>query len=254
MSKRPWMPLYIADYLADTMHLTAAQSGAYLHLIMHYWQHEKLPTTDEKLARIARMRIEDWNRHRGTIKAFFHGRWRHARIDGELHRSAEISNKRKAAAKQKHSNSCANAPANAEQMHTQSQSQSHTQKKKERKNERKNDSGSLRSPSFDLFWNAYPHKVGKQAAIKAFEKALKRGITLERMLPAIERYKATKPVDRNYCNPATWLNEGRWDDEPALETLNGGTNGHGHRTAHPATHGIRGREVDFVAGMASVAH
>lgn len=123
MSNRPWMPLYVADYLADTMHLNAAQSGAYLHLIMHYWQHGELPDDDYKLSRIARMRIEDWRRNRPTVESFFQAGWRHARIDSEINRSAEISNKRKAAAKQKHSNSKANAPANAEQLHTQSQSQ-----------------------------------------------------------------------------------------------------------------------------------
>ena len=121
---RAWMPLYVADYLADTMHLNASQSGAYLHLIMHYWQHGSLPDDDEKLSRIARMRIEDWRRHRGTVEAFFQPGWRHARIDSELSRSAEISNKRKAAAKQKHSNSSANAPANAEQMHTHTRASS----------------------------------------------------------------------------------------------------------------------------------
>jgi uncharacterized protein YdaU (DUF1376 family) len=127
MTRRPWMPLYIADYLADTMHLTAAQSGAYLHLIMHYWQHGGLPDDDAKLALIARMRIEDWRRHRGTVGAFFQGRWRHARIDRELARSAEISNKRKGAALQMHAKKDANAHANAEQMHTQS----HSQRKKD---------------------------------------------------------------------------------------------------------------------------
>jgi len=123
MSNRPWMPLYVADYLADTMHLNAAQSGAYLHLIMHYWQHGQLPDDDHKLSRIARMRIEDWRRNRPTVEAFFQPGWRHARIDSEISRSKEISNKRKAAAKQKRSNSSANAPTIAEQLHTQSQSQ-----------------------------------------------------------------------------------------------------------------------------------
>ena len=52
---RPWMPLYIADYLADTAHLRAPESGAYLHLIMHYWRRGSLPDNDRQLATIAKM-------------------------------------------------------------------------------------------------------------------------------------------------------------------------------------------------------
>lgn len=38
--KRPWMPLYIGDFIADTAHLSAEETGAYILLIMHYWVHE----------------------------------------------------------------------------------------------------------------------------------------------------------------------------------------------------------------------
>jgi uncharacterized protein YdaU (DUF1376 family) len=88
------MPLYIADYLADTTHLGALQSGAYLHLIMHYWQHKKLPIDDASLGRIARLTPAEWKRERATLAAFFTDGWRHKRIDGELaHADAKIGAK-----------------------------------------------------------------------------------------------------------------------------------------------------------------
>lgn len=83
------MPLYVADYLADTMHLSTAQHGAYLLLIMHYWRAGGLPQDDETLARICRMHPSEWAASRATITAFFDAEWRHARIDAEIARSTE---------------------------------------------------------------------------------------------------------------------------------------------------------------------
>jgi len=114
----PWMPLDVPDYLADTAHLNAAQSGAYLHLIMHYWLSGGLPDDDAALARIGRMTSAEWRRAKPTIQGFFHDGWKHKRVDKELAKAADISSKRRASAQQKHSKSYANAPANAEQMHT----------------------------------------------------------------------------------------------------------------------------------------
>lgn len=69
--------------------------------------------------------------------------------------------------------------------------------------------------AFDLFWKAYPHKIGKAAAVKAFAAARRTGVTWAALILAVDRYINDKPPDRAWCNPATWLNGGRWDDQPA---------------------------------------
>lgn len=69
---------------------------------------------------------------------------------------------------------------------------------------------------FDEFWDAYPRKVGKKDAYKAFCKAIK-AIGVDAMIEAIDRQKRseqwTKEGGRYIPNPATWLNQGRWEDE-----------------------------------------
>ena len=71
-----------------------------------------------------------------------------------------------------------------------------------------------KSSDFDLFWQAYPKKVGKEAARKAFKQVK---TPLESLLTAIERQKCgnqwTTENGRFIPNPATWLNQGRWQDE-----------------------------------------
>ena len=129
MTQRPWMPLYVADYLADTGHLTGAEHGAYLLLIMHYWANHGLPTDDKRLASIARMSHRQWTKSREIIRTFFGEGWSHKRIDEELARVAEISNKRKDAALERHSKktSKSNANADANAVQKQTHSHSHTQ-------------------------------------------------------------------------------------------------------------------------------
>ena len=75
------------------------------------------------------------------------------------------------------------------------------------------------SKEFDLFWIQYPRKVGKEAARKAFAKAMKK-TTADKVLSAVEdlRIRVAGKDQQFTPHPATWLNEGRWDDEttPAL--------------------------------------
>jgi uncharacterized protein YdaU (DUF1376 family) len=102
MAALPYMPLFVADYLADTQHLTPAQHGAYLLLIMNYWQRgEPLPNDDARLAKIARMSKRDWAHNREVILEFFTVQENllvHHRIAHELSRVVDKSLKSKRAA------------------------------------------------------------------------------------------------------------------------------------------------------------
>jgi hypothetical protein len=69
---------------------------------------------------------------------------------------------------------------------------------------------------FDLFWQAYPLRVGKKDAKRAWDKA-KDKPPLEAILEAIRRAQRSKRWGEGYVpNPSTWLNQGRWDDELPL--------------------------------------
>ena len=78
------MPLYVGDYLRDTRDLNTLQHGAYLLLIMHYWQHDALPTDDARLAAITGLSVAQWRRIREPVQAKFADGWRHKRIEAEL--------------------------------------------------------------------------------------------------------------------------------------------------------------------------
>ena len=92
--KRPWMPLYVGDYLGDTGHLTTAQHGAYLLLMMHYWRKGELPDDDRQLSKITKMPLKAWCDTRPILQDFFHSGWKHKRIDAELDRMVRVSEKR----------------------------------------------------------------------------------------------------------------------------------------------------------------
>lgn len=67
---------------------------------------------------------------------------------------------------------------------------------------------------FARFWDAYPKKVGKGAAEKSFAKFKPDDSLTDTMIQAIEAQKRTRQWKEGYIpNPATWLNQRRWEDE-----------------------------------------
>lgn len=110
--------------------------------------------------------------------------------------------------------------------------------------------GSKNTPSpdgeaaFDRFYAAYPRKVGRKDAERAFQRAA-RDVDPERLVDAAERYAAdpNQPTDRSKIpHPATWLNQGRWDDEPLPARLDG------PRTPPPVGEHLPGSVVEDLIG------
>ena len=79
---------------------------------------------------------------------------------------------------------------------------------------------------FELFWQEYPKKQGKYAALQAWEKMDKKfGISngnFDEVLTALKAQKEAKMFSDNpqYIPlPVTWINQARWDDE--VKPVNG---------------------------------
>jgi hypothetical protein len=83
--------------------------------------------------------------------------------------------------------------------------------------------------TFAEFWAAYPKKVGKDAALRAWRKAIKRAdpdkiISVVRVYP----FRTDEPKYNPY--PASWLNGGHWEDDlDAVAAAAPGPVSNGHR-------------------------
>lgn len=82
--------------------------------------------------------------------------------------------------------------------------------------------GSSSRGDFEIFWLHSPRKVGKGSARKAYRKALTK-TSPEILLAGITAHAvAMSGKDETYIPyPATWLNQERWNDQPASTNGNG---------------------------------
>jgi len=101
MSERPFMQLYVSDFVGDTLHLSAEQVGAYMLLLMAMWNADGvLPDDDSKLARVARMSLKKWRALKPELMEFFtvsEGHITHGRLARELQKSERQTQSRAAA-------------------------------------------------------------------------------------------------------------------------------------------------------------
>lgn len=105
MAEYPALPLFTDAYMADTRHLTPAQHGAYLLLLMTAWRMPdcKLPNDDTFLCRCASMDRRVWDNNRDVIMSFWKQddlqKWYQARLLDERKYVDDMRNKNSAAGK-----------------------------------------------------------------------------------------------------------------------------------------------------------
>lgn len=73
MAEFPALPFYTDVFIADTMHLSAEETGAYLMLLMVAWRTPDcaLPDDNKKLARFARCDTRRWKAIKDEVMAFW---------------------------------------------------------------------------------------------------------------------------------------------------------------------------------------
>lgn len=75
---------------------------------------------------------------------------------------------------------------------------------------------------FEAFWKAYPRRVNKAKAFRAWKGAIETAPE-ETLIDAAKRYAAYHDAvgtDQQYIkHPTTWLNGGEWDSVPMIPSL-----------------------------------
>lgn len=228
MSQFPALPLWCADFFAKTDHLSNEEQWAYLKLMMKTWVRNCRPLDDnpQDIARLLGISQKRWLKMRHRLAPFFDlsdATWRQLRLEKEFQ---FVANRKAVSArngarggrpKTMQSNGLENptgssqgGPIESTHTHTHTQLESFSEPNGSTKDKRV---GSV-DREFELWWQGYPHKVGKGGARSKFLIA-RRKTSLDELIEGVKRYIASKPKDRAWCHPGTWLNQERWLDEPA---------------------------------------
>lgn len=217
-------PVYLGDYLKNTISYTQAERGAYIDICIAYIQSDgKLPT-DERLYIMTRCFSEEERTNVSTVvqRAFKqkNGFLVSNDLNSLLDKQKRLRDQRVQAGK-----TSAKKRAKLQRALQQSESESESEldtdiKKKVTK--KKSISNTMHSNMlFDEFWHLYPPNNGRKAAAKKKYEQLTKEEDYERINDGAKRFAAfhrAEGTERKYIPHAvTWLNQRGWEDEYIAE-------------------------------------
>jgi uncharacterized protein YdaU (DUF1376 family) len=220
-----WFPFYMGDYLAKTSHLSQAEHGAYLCLLLYYYSNKR-PISHNRRYSICRAFAEQEQAACDSVLAEYFTLegdvWINDRVEEELLKSQDISEKRAKAAQSRYKQVQSNCNANAEQMHPQSQSQSQLQITDTDTNPLTPKGGT--SERFDEFWLSYPdrRKSNKPQCLD-FWKRNKLDNYADSVITGLEAWKLSQDWKKNDGQfikaPLPWLRGRFWETPPQVKKL-----------------------------------
>jgi uncharacterized protein YdaU (DUF1376 family) len=195
----------IKEWVSNTAHLSLEEEAIYLRLINYYYDSEK-PIPKDHAMILRKLRIDNIDMADLILNEFFvttENGWIHDRCDREIERYNSKVDQASRAGK-----ASANARSTLVQPIINHKSLTINHK-------------SLiinQDNTFNQFWNSYPRKVGKTAALKAW---LKHDPDIDLVLKALEWQKKSPQWFKNnglyIPHASTWINGSRWLDEPTQE-------------------------------------
>lgn len=216
--RRPWMPIHVAEWLAETRFLTGPQKGAYFNLMIYYWERQTIPADQRLRAKIAGMSLANWMRSESACAVNFiihaDGTWSHAKLDAEIARIEKKSSKNRANILRRYYERTTDVVRTNNDRTTNVCPPTLTPTL----TQERYIPVAKATAEFETFWQAYPKRDGanpKAPALKKFTAAVKSGVDPAAIVAGAASYANAEQnrVGTPYIAQAvTWLSQHRWED------------------------------------------
>ena len=210
---------HLGDYAKDTAHLGWLEDCAYRRMLDCYYGREAaLPVDRAAIYRLVRASTAAERRAVDTILAEFFVEqldgWHNKRGDIEVAQYQHQASTNRRIARERIVTRTVDESLN-EPSHDSSQTRSPNQNQNQNQSTSKALSATA-DGAFAKFWDLYPRKTARKKALDAFKRSRIENGLLETVLKSVEGHKATEQWQRGVIpHAATWLNQRRWEDQPA---------------------------------------
>ena len=227
MAEAPYWPVATDAFIADTTHLDAEQTGAYMMLLMSLWRSPEacLPDDEKKLCRMARVSHRKWHAVWDVIAEFFtveDGFVTHKRVTSDrvkvrekidaARTNGQRGGERKALKTKKVDVADATDPLEKNASETVADGKLTINHKP------KDIPPNPLEGEFEEFYREYPKRVDRKKTERAY-RATRKTVPHAQLMAGVRAYRdEVRGKDPQFIkHPTTWLNAGSWENSTTAE-------------------------------------